>query len=58
MEALKGKLEGTERFDEMLTATHQLRLQQDEQVKLQDRLKEQKSQLLQVSEHLAGGREQ
>merc|ERR1719446_1751404 len=54
VESLKAKLEGTERFDEMLAATHQLRLQQDEQVKLQDRLKEQKAQLLQAEHRLNG----
>ena len=36
----------------MLAATNKLRLQQDEQVKLQDRLKEQKAQLLQAEHRL------
>ena len=49
---LKNKLEGVERFDEMLEATNKLRLQQDEQVKLQDRLKEQKAHLMQVEHRL------
>lgn len=52
VEALKGKLENVDRFQEMLEATHKLRLQQDEQVKLQDRLKEQKAQLLQAEHRL------
>lgn len=38
----------------MLKVTHELRLQQDEQVKLQDRLKEQKAQLLQAEHRLNG----
>jgi len=54
VEGLQGKLDGVERFDDMLQATHQLRLQQDEQVKLQDRLKEQKAQLLQAEHRLNG----
>ena len=52
VEALKQKLESVERFDDMLEATHKLQLQQDEQVKLQDRLKEQKAQLLQAEHRL------
>jgi len=52
VESLKGKLENVERFSEMLESTHKLRLQQDEQVKLQDRLKEQKAQLLQAEHRL------
>merc|ERR1719231_734217 len=52
VEGLKSKLEGIDRFSEMLEATHKLRLQQDEQVKLQDRLKEQKAQLLQAEHRL------
>merc|ERR1719181_310183 len=52
VESLKGKLENVDRFDDMLEATHKLRLQQDEQVKLQDRLKEQKAQLLQAEHRL------
>merc|ERR1719181_805786 len=52
VESLKAKLEGVDRFDDMLDATHKLRLQQDEQVKLQDRLKEQKAQLLQAEHRL------
>lgn len=54
VDALKSKLESVDRFDEMLQATHGLRLQQDEQVKLQDRLKEQKAQLLQAEHRLNG----
>ena len=53
VETLKQKLESVERFDDMLEATHKLRLQQDEQVKLQDRLKEQKAQLLQAEHRLS-----
>lgn len=49
---LRTKLEGVERFDEMLEATNKLRLQQDEQVKLQDRLKEQKAHLMQAEHRL------
>ena len=52
MESLKTKLESVDRFDEMLEATNKLRLQQDEQVKLQDRLKEQKAHLLQAEHRL------
>jgi len=52
VEALKNKLESVDRFTEMIDATHKLRLQQDEQVKLQDRLKEQKAQLLQAEHRL------
>ena len=52
MESLRTKLESVDRFDEMLDATNKLRLQQDEQVKLQDRLKEQKAQLLQAEHRL------
>ena len=54
VEALQSKLESTERFEEMLQATHGLRLQQDEQVKLQDRLAEQKALLLQAEHKLNG----
>jgi len=54
VESLKGKLDSIENFDDMLQAAHQLRLQQDEQVKLQDRLKEQKAQLLQAEHRLNG----
>ena len=54
VDALKSKLETTDRFEEMLQATNGLRLQQDEQVKLQDRLKEQKAQLLQAEHRLNG----
>merc|ERR1719382_790569 len=39
VEALHAKLQGTERFDEMLESSSKLRLEQDEQLKLQDRLK-------------------
>merc|ERR1719181_1258922 len=52
VESLKQKLSGVDRFDDMLEAVHKLRLQQDEQVKLQDRLKEQKAQLLQAEHRL------
>jgi intraflagellar transport protein 81 len=52
VESLKTKLESIDRFEDMLEATHKLRLQQDEQVKLQDRLKEQKAQLLQAEHRL------
>merc|ERR1719446_2032134 len=54
VENLKMKLADHERFEEMYEATHKLRLQQDEQVKLQDRLKEQKAQLLQAESRLNG----
>ena len=54
VENLKTKLSDHEQFEEMLEATHKLRLQQDEQVKLQDRLKEQKAQLLQAEHRLQG----
>jgi len=54
VENLRSKLSSVGRFDEMLEATHKLRLQQDEQVKLQDRLKEQKSQLLHAEHRLHG----
>ena len=54
VENLRSKLSTVDRFDEMLEATHKLRLQQDEQVKLQDRLKEQKSQLLHAEHRLHG----
>ena len=46
------QLQSVERFDDMLAATNKLRLQQDEQVKLQDRLKEQKAHLMQVEHRL------
>jgi intraflagellar transport protein 81 len=52
VEGLQTKLSDHERFDEMLEATKRLRLQMDEQVKLQDRLKEQKAQLLQAEARL------
>ena len=52
VESLKGKLETIDRYDDMLDAAKKLRLQQDEQVKLQDRLKEQKAQLLQAEHRL------
>ena len=52
VESLKNKLEGVDRFDDMLEASHKLRLQQDEQVKLQDRLKEQKAHLMQAEHRL------
>jgi len=54
VENLKMKLADHDRFDEMYEATHKLRLQQDEQVKLQDRLKDQKAQLLQAEARLNG----
>jgi len=54
VENLRTKLSDHEQFEEMLEATHKLRLQQDEQVKLQDRLKEQKAQLLQAEHRLQG----
>jgi intraflagellar transport protein 81 len=54
VENLKTKLADHERFEEMFEATHKLRLQQDEQVKLQDRLKDQKAQLLQAEARLNG----
>jgi len=41
VEALHTKLQATEKFDEMLAASSRLRVEQDEQLKLQDRLKEQ-----------------
>ena len=50
VEGLASKLQGTERFDDMLDASRKLRLEQDEQVKLMERLKEQKA-LLQQAEH-------
>jgi len=53
VDGIKTKLEGLDRFDDMLEATHKLRLQQDEQVKLQDRLKDQKAQLLQAEHRLS-----
>ncbi len=83
MEGLANKLQGTERFDDMLNVSRKLRLEQDEQVhtpllpppppththtplprcriaacpplaqvKLMDRLKEQKSMLLQAEHRL------
>merc|ERR1719181_2210461 len=52
VDSLKSRLEGIDRFSEMLDGVHKLRLQQDEQVKLQDRLKEQKSQLLHAEHRL------
>merc|ERR1719446_1037964 len=53
VDSLKAKLESLDRFEDMLEATHKLRLQQDEQVKLQDRLKDQKAQLLQAEHRLS-----
>jgi len=50
VEGLANKLQGTERFDDMLEVSRKLRLEQDEQVKLMERLKEQKS-LLHQAEH-------
>merc|ERR1719181_2328879 len=52
VEGLSNKLQGTERFDDMLQACMKLRLEQDEQVKLMDRMKEQKSMLLQAEHRL------
>jgi len=52
VEGLANKLHGTERFDEMLEASRKLRLEQDEQVKLMERLKEQKSLMLQAEHRL------
>lgn len=52
VEGLSNKLQGTERFDDMLEASQKLRLEQDEQVKLMDRMKEQKSMLLQAEHRL------
>ena len=46
VESLRGKLGGTDNFDGMLAACQKLRLEQDEQVKLQDRFKEQQAQLI------------
>ena len=53
VEGLANKLHGTERCDEMLEASRKLRLEQDEQVKLIDRLKEQRSMLLQAPPSLS-----
>jgi len=52
VEGLASKLQDTERFDDMLVSCQKLRLEQDEQVKLMDRLKEQKSLLLQAEHRL------
>ena len=52
VEGLANKLHGTERFDEMLEASRKLRLEQDEQVKLMERFKEQKSLMLQAEHRL------
>jgi len=52
VEGLANKLQGTERFDDMLEVSRKLRLEQDEQVKLMERLKEQKSLLLQAEHRL------
>mmetsp|Transcript_45252 Transcript_45252/g.74986 ORF Transcript_45252/g.74986 Transcript_45252/m.74986 type:complete len:691 (-) Transcript_45252:135-2207(-) len=52
VENLHTKLQSTERFDDMLVASGKLRVEQDEQLKLQDRLKEQRSHLLQAEHRL------
>jgi len=53
VEGLANKLRGTERFDDMLAVSRKLRLEQDEQVKLMERLKEQKSLLMQAEHRLS-----
>ena len=52
VEALHAKLQSTERFDEMQAACSKLRKEQDEQLKLQDRFKEQRSHLIQAEHRL------
>uniref|UniRef100_A0A7S0JK75 Intraflagellar transport protein 81 homolog n=1 Tax=Calcidiscus leptoporus TaxID=127549 RepID=A0A7S0JK75_9EUKA len=52
VEALHMKLQSTDHFDQMLEACSKLRVEQDEQLKLQDRLKEQKSHFHQAEHRL------
>mmetsp|Transcript_24055 Transcript_24055/g.52509 ORF Transcript_24055/g.52509 Transcript_24055/m.52509 type:complete len:690 (+) Transcript_24055:253-2322(+) len=52
VEALHSKLQSTDRFGEMLEACGKLRVEQDEQLKLQDRFKEQHSHLMQAEHRL------
>lgn len=52
VEALHAKLQSTSGFDDMLVACSKLRVEQDEQLKLQDRFKEQKSHLMQAEHRL------